>query len=98
MARTSIAERMSRLEQQRARLAEEEAKLKTDQRKERTRRLIEAGTLIEKAGLIGLEEIALYGALLSLAGSSGDTAKIAEWAKAGKVAFDKKTKAFDATR
>ena len=65
MARTSLAERMNRLEQQRARLAEQEAKLKADERKQRTRRLVEAGTLVEKAGLLELEDAALYGALRS---------------------------------
>jgi hypothetical protein len=42
-------------EQQKARLAEQEAKLKDDERKARTRRLIQAGGLIEKAGLLDLE-------------------------------------------
>lgn len=91
MARTSLAERMSRLEQQRAKLAEQEAKLKTDERKQRTRRLVEAGTLVEKAGLIELEEAALYGALLSLAESVRDRTKLAGWTKAGKAALDQAT-------
>ncbi|WP_162531849.1 hypothetical protein [Mesorhizobium sp. 1M-11] len=39
MTRTSLAERMSRLEQQKARLARDEAKLKADLSKQRTRRL-----------------------------------------------------------
>lgn len=91
MARTSLAERMSRLEQQRAKLAEQEAKLKADERKQRTRRLVEAGTLVEKAGLLELEESTLYGALLSLAGGAGDKAKIAEWMKAGKTALEDET-------
>ncbi|MER9126417.1 conjugal transfer protein TraD [Mesorhizobium sp. M0959] len=87
MARTSLAERMSRLEQQRAKLAEQEAKLKADERKQRTRRLIEAGTLVERAGLLDLEEAALYGGLLSLAVDAGDKAKVTEWIKAGKTAL-----------
>jgi len=89
---------MSRLEQQRAKLAEQEAKLKADERKQRTRRLVEAGTLAEKAGLLDLDEAALYGALLSLAASAGDKTKIAEWAKAGKAALDEQTKAGDAAK
>jgi len=91
MGRTSLAERMSRLEQQRAKLAEQEAKLKSDERKQRTRRLVEAGTLVEKAGLIDLEEVALYGGLLSLAESVRDKAKLAEWTKLGKAALDEAT-------
>ncbi|WP_051334202.1 conjugal transfer protein TraD [Mesorhizobium sp. WSM3224] len=97
MARTSLAERMSRLEQQRAKLAEQEARLKADERKQRTRRLVEAGTLIERAGLIDLEEAALYGGLLSLAESVRDKAKLADWTKAGKAALDQDTVGKDAT-
>jgi hypothetical protein len=96
MARTSLAERMSRLEQQRAKLAEQEAKLKADERKQRTRRLVEAGTLVERAGLLDLEETALYGGLLSLAADAGDRAKIAGWTKVGKTALDKETVGKDA--
>lgn len=93
MARTSLAERMTRLEQQKARLAEQEAKIKTDERKARTRRLIEAGGLVEKAGLLGLEANALYGALLSLSSSLKEPGRVAEWAKAGGQIFDREAKA-----
>jgi Conjugal transfer protein TraD len=65
MAR-SLAERLRAHGQQKARLAEQEAKLKDAGRKARTRRLIEAGGLIEKTGLLDLDANALYGALLSL--------------------------------
>ena len=66
MAR-SLAERLRAHEQQKARLAEQEAKLKTAERKARTRRLIEAGGLVDKVGLLDLDSSTLYGALLSLA-------------------------------
>lgn len=98
MPRTSLAERMSRLEQQRARLAEQEAKLKADERKQRTRRLIEAGTLVEKAGLLDLDETTLYGALLSLAENARDAKQTAAWAAAGKKALDRETLAAGAKR
>ena len=98
MARTSLAERMSRLEQQKARLAADEARIKNDERKARTRRLIEAGGLVEKAGLLDLEPNALYGALLSLARGSKDAAQMVEWAKAGGHIFDREAKARDAGR
>ncbi len=98
MARTSLAERMSRLEQQKARLASEEAKIKNDERKARTRRLIEAGGLVEKAGLLELEPNALYGALLSLSAGAKDSARVAEWARAGGHIFDREAKARDAGR
>jgi Conjugal transfer protein TraD len=58
MAR-SLAERLRAHEQQKARLAEEAAKLKDAERRARTRQLIEAGGLIEKAGLLDLEANAL---------------------------------------
>lgn len=98
MARTSLAERMSRLEQQRAKLAEQEARLKADERKQHTRRLVEAGTLLEKTGLLDLDETALYGALLSLADGAADNAKIAEWTKTGKAARERETADRNATR
>ncbi|RWE18182.1 MAG: hypothetical protein EOS41_31730, partial [Mesorhizobium sp.] len=98
MPKTSLAERMSRLEQQKARLAEQEAKIKADERKQHTRRLIEAGTLIDKAGLLGLEPPALYGALLSLAKDVQDEKQIAAWAAAGKKMFDREAQAAAATR
>jgi hypothetical protein len=61
MART-LAERLRAHEQSKARLAEAEARLKLDERRQRTRRLVEAGALAEKAGLLELDSNALYGA------------------------------------
>jgi Conjugal transfer protein TraD len=60
MAR-SLAERLHAHEQQKARLAEQEAKLKDAGHKARIRRLIEVGSLVEKAGLLDLDSNALYG-------------------------------------
>ena len=86
MAR-SLAERLRAHEQQKARLAEQEAKLKGAERKARTRRLIEAGGLIDKAGLLELEPNALYGALLSLRDGVGDKDQITKWTALGGRAF-----------
>ena len=86
MAR-SLAERLQAHEQQKARLAEQEAKLKTAERKVRTRRLIEAGGLIEKSGLIDLDSNALYGALLSLRDGATDKNQIEKWSALGGRAF-----------
>ena len=83
MARTTLAERMTRLEQQRARLAEQQARIKDQERKARTRRLVEAGALIEKAGLLDLEAPALLGALVGLAGAAEKPDAIARWAAEG---------------
>jgi hypothetical protein len=96
MARTTLAERMTRLDQQKARIAEQEAKLKNDERKQRMRRLIEAGGLIEKAGLIDLGANALYGALLSLGVSARNSNQVDTWAKAGDKNFTREAKARDA--
>jgi len=88
MVRT-LAERLHAHEQQKARLAEQEAKLKTAERKQRTRRLIEAGGLVGKAGLLELDANALYGALLSLRDGTTDKAQIGKWAALGGRAFDR---------
>ncbi len=83
----SLAERLRAHEQQKARLAEQEAKLKTAERKARTRRLIEAGGLVDKAGLLDLDTNALYGALLSLRDGSGDKDQVSKWTAFGGRAF-----------
>ena len=86
MAR-SLAERLRLHEQQKAKLAEQEAKLKGAERKARTRRLIEAGGLVEKVGLLGLEPNALYGALLSLRDGVDDAKKVEQWTSLGGRTF-----------
>ena len=86
MART-LAERLRAHEQSKARLAEAEAKLKLDERKQRTRRLVEAGALVEKCGLLDLDSNALYGALLSLRDGADDKAHVEKWAALGGRTF-----------
>ena len=98
MARTSLAERQARLEQQRARLQREEAKVREAERKARTRRLIEAGGLVEKAGLGTLDANILYGALLEIAAKSEDAAQRARWEAEGGRAFERETRAREADR
>ncbi|MBP1806915.1 conjugal transfer protein TraD [Rubellimicrobium aerolatum] len=93
MALTSLAERQARLDQQRARLQREEAKIREDARKARTRALIEAGALVEKAGLAELDANALYGALRELAARVGDPDALARWRAEGGRAFDREAKA-----
>lgn len=95
MARTTLAERQARLEQQRARLQLQENKVREAERKARTRRLIEAGGLIEKVGLLTLEPNVLYGALLFLAESAADKEQIAKWETLGGRAFAREAKARD---
>jgi hypothetical protein len=86
MAR-SLSERLHTHEQQKARLAQAEARLKLDAQKQRTRRLVEAGTLAEKAGLFELDTNALYGALLSLRDGVADKAQVETWTALGSGAL-----------
>lgn len=94
MAR-SLAERLQAHEQQKARLAEQEAKLKTAERKVRTRRLIEAGGLVEKSGLLDLDSNALYGALLSLRDGATDKDQVDKWAVLGGRTFAREARQRD---
>ena len=94
MART-LSERLRAHEQQKARLAEAEARLKLDERKQRTRRLVEAGALVDKSGLLDLDSNALYGALLSLRDGADDKAQVEKWAALGGRTFDREAKARD---
>ena len=94
MART-LAERLRSHEQSKARLAEAEAKLKLDERKQRTRRLVEAGALVEKVGLLELDSNTLYGALLSLRDGAGDKGQAEKWATLGGRTFAREAKARD---
>lgn len=64
------------------------------ERRERTRRLIELGGLVQKAGLVGLtgdDRAALYGAFLTLADAAraedGDQV-LALWRRRGRRAFE----------
>ncbi|MHB8284501.1 MAG: conjugal transfer protein TraD [Caulobacteraceae bacterium] len=98
MARTTLAERQARLDQQRARLQMEESRLKDAGRKARTRRLIECGGLVDKAGLINLDSAVLYGALLQVAIDANNVERIEQWRVAGGRAFDREAKARDAGR
>jgi hypothetical protein len=94
MVRT-LAERLRAHEQQKARLAEQEAKLKTAERKARTRRLIEAGGLVDKAGLLDLDANALYGALLSLRDGADNKDQVGKWAALGGRTFAREARLRD---
>jgi hypothetical protein len=91
----SLAERLRAHEQQKARLAEQEAKLKDAGRKARTRRLIEAGGLVEKVGLLDLDPNAPYGALLSLRDGSSNAKQVEQWATLGGRTFAREARARD---
>lgn len=91
----SLADRLRTHEQQKARLVEQEARIKLAERKARTRRLVEAGALIEKAGLLDLDVNALYGALLGLRDEASEPKQVAQWATLGGRAFAREARARD---
>jgi hypothetical protein len=94
MVRT-LSERLRAHEQQKARLADAEAKLKLDERKQRTRRLVEAGALVEKAGLLELGSNTLYGALLSLRDGVDNPKQTEQWTLLGGRTFVREAVARD---
>ncbi len=94
-SKTSLADRLRRLEQQKARLQLAESKIKTDERKARTRRFIEIGALVEKAGLAALPANALYGELIETAKKTSDASEVARWEIFGGRAFAGEAKARD---
>ena len=69
--------------------------LKEAERKARTRRLIQSGGLVVKAGLLELEPNAFYGAVLSLRDRDDDAEQIREWAALGGRAFTREARAED---
>jgi len=91
----TLTERLRAHELQKARLAAKAAKLKDAERRQRTRRLMEAGGLIEKAGLLDLDINALYGALLSLRDRAGDKSQIDQWFALGERAFAREARLRD---
>ena len=69
--------------------------MKLDERRQRTRRLVEAGALVEKAGLLDLDSNALYGALLSLRDGADDTVQVEKWVALGGRTFAREAHARD---
>ena len=89
----TITDRIAKHNQMKARLAEKESKIRLDERKARTRRLIEVGGLLEKAGLADLDNNTLYGALLSLADGASEKVQREKWARLGEKALEREAKA-----
>ncbi len=82
-----------KLEQKKTRLAAEETKLKLKERKARTRKLIEVGGLVTKAGLDHLPTNAIYGALLHLKKKLAENENlVSTWVVAGNKEFHKEQK------
>lgn len=97
MAKT-LAERLRLHAQMKAKLAAAEARLKLDERKQRTRRLVEAGAMVEKIGLLNLEGATLYGALLSLQDGISIPKQVKEWAALGARILAQESPAHDADK
>jgi hypothetical protein len=88
---TTLVEHAEKFRRDKARLDEREMALKERQRKARTRTLISAGGLVEKAGLLDLEQAALYGALLSLESGASDKKTVERWTRAGQEMLVRET-------
>lgn len=80
-----IEKRKKYIEQRINKLKEMQASLNTQERKRRTRRLIELGGLISKAGLQDWDSNTLYGALLAIKEKEDDQVQIKEWNDRGSV-------------
>lgn len=90
MTKSNLLERKKQtLEFKKNRLKQLESHVKTMERKTRTRRLIELGGLVSKAGLEDLESNALLGGLLNLKQLLSDQKMKEEFAHQGGQAFAK---------
>lgn len=84
-----IEKRKKYIEQRMNKLKEMQASLNTQERKRRTRRLIELGGLISKAGLQDWDLNTLYGGLLSIKERERDLQQVKEWMQKGSEVFGK---------
>ncbi|ARN84789.1 conjugal transfer protein TraD [Candidatus Nucleicultrix amoebiphila] len=93
MTRVNILERKQQMiEFKKNRLMRIESHVKLMERQSRTRRLIELGGLVAKAGLDDLETNVLYGALLEIKEKADDIKIVKAWAHKGGAAFAKDNK------
>lgn len=88
MTKSNLLERKKQaLELKKNRLKQLESHVKLMERKSRTRKLIELGGLVAKAGLDDLESNVLYGALLEIKEKTDDMKVVKAWAHKGGAAF-----------
>ena len=90
--RKNIQQRKADIERQKIALLGKEKALKERERKDRTRKLIELGGLIAKAGLDAWDTKTLYGALLWAQDSHDQHNTLSLWHQRGASAFDQDTK------
>lgn len=88
-----LEKRQKSLEQRINRLQSQEAALNVQMRKQRTRRLIELGGLVSKAGLDSWNANTLLGGLLFLKEMESNPTQLEEWIHRGEAAFSSSTHA-----
>ena len=88
----NLLDRKKELERQRIALLGKEKAIIEIERKERTKKLIELGGLVAKAGLDSLNTKTFYGALMSLSAQKEDLNVINSWQEQGTIAFAKDSK------
>lgn len=91
MTTTNLLEKRKRLEQRKNRLKQLDVSLTMQERKQRTRRLIELGGLVSKAGLDNWNANALLGGLLFLKKQEENSQQLEEWVYMGGSAFARET-------
>lgn len=84
-----LEEEKKKLALTKSRIEAKEKRLKEKERKVRTRRLIELGGLVSKAGIEELNNNALLGALLEIKEKLKDEPTVKKWKDTGAAAFEK---------
>lgn len=84
-----LEEEKKKLALKKSRIESKEKRLKEKERKVRTRRLIELGGLVSKAGIEELNNNALLGALLDIKEKLKEESTIKKWKDKGAAAFEK---------
>lgn len=87
--RKNLQQRKAELERQKIAIMGKEKALKETERRERTKKLIEIGGLVAKAGIDTLDINALYGALLSIKEKMNKPETLGQWSQKGASAFAK---------
>ena len=90
MVISSIDKQKKSLKAKRAELDRKEKLLKEKERKVQTKKLINHGSLIEKAGISELDPKALLGALLEISNKIEDKSQLENWSNIGNEFLEKK--------
>ena len=87
--RKNLQQRKAELERQKIAIMGKEKALKETERRERTKKLIEMGGLISKAGIDTLDTNVLYGALLTIKEKMNKAETLGHWSQKGANAFSR---------